>query len=100
MKPTKTPSGLKNPGKKFWKKVLGEYELSEAHDLERLKHSCQCLDEIDEFKKIVETEGRMVNGREHPASKAIREYTVLFSRIIRELGIDLTTTESRIPRKY
>lgn len=100
MKNPKVPLGLKTPGKKFWKKVLSEYELSEAHDLERLRHACTCLDEIDEFQKIIQNEGRMINNREHPASKALREYKVLFSRILREIGLDLAVSESRIPRKY
>lgn len=105
MKIPKIPAGLQAQGKRFWRKVLSEYSFCDAHDLERLKQCCQVLDEIQEAEEIVKDEGRFIKDRfeqkkEHPASKAIRENRVLFCRILRELGIDLTTTESRIQGKY
>ena len=106
MKIPKTPNGLQGSGKKFFKKVLSEYILSESHDLERLFMACRCLDEISAAEKIVVMEGRFIEDRfkqkrEHPAGKAIRDNKVLFCRIIRELGLDLEgTQESRPPRQY
>ena len=104
MKIPRTPSGLQAPGKKFWKKVLSEYEMEESYDLERLKQACGCLDEIYESQKIVVGEGRFVLDRfqqqkEHPAAKAIRENKVLFCRIIRELGLDLAIPGDSRPRR-
>lgn len=102
----KIPSGLKTPGRKFYKKVLEEYELPETHDLERLFMAAKCIDEIADDEKTVKEEGRFIEDRfnqkrEHPASKAIRDNKTLFCRIIRELGLDLATAqESRIPGRY
>ena len=102
----KIPSGLKVPGRKFYKKVLEEYDLPETHDLERLFMAARCLDEVAEDEKTVKAEGRFIfdrfqQKREHPASKAIRDNKTLFCRIIRELGLDLATAqESRIPGRY
>ena len=74
----RTPTGLKKIGKKFFKKVLSEYDLTEYHDIERLSQACKCLDEIDEAEQIIETEGRFIKDRfeqrrEHPAAKSIRD---------------------------
>ena len=102
----KIPSGLKTPGRKFYKKVLEEYELPETHDLERLFMAAKCLDEIADDEKTVKEEGRFIEDRfnqkrEHPASKAIRDNKTLFCRIIRELALDITDPgDSRPPRQY
>ena len=105
MKTPRAPTGLKTPGKKFWRKVLSEYQLEEAHDLERLFQACGCLDQINECEEIVKTEGRFVLDRflqkkENPASKAVRDNKVLFCRILRELALDIAVPDSRIPRQY
>lgn len=105
MKIPRTPTGLKAPGKQFWRKVLSEYQLEESHDLERLAQACGCLDQISECEKIVEAEGRFILDRfqqtkEHPASKAVRDNKILFCRILRELALDIAVPDSRIPRQY
>jgi len=100
------PPGLQAPGKRFWKKKLDEVVLSEAHDLERLRMACKCLDEISEAEETVKTEGRFIKDRwqqvkEHPACKSIRDTRIIFCRIIRELSLDLDTGEdSRPPKLY
>jgi phage terminase small subunit len=106
MKIPKVPNGLQSHGKKFFKKVLSEYVLTEGHDLERLFMGCRCLDEIAEAEEIVKKEGRFITDRflqrkEHPASRAIRDNKTLFCRIIRELGLDISSpADSRPPRQY
>jgi len=106
MKIPKTPSGLNTAGKKFWKKVLSEFELSETHDLERLSMACRCLDDLKEIENRVETDGKFTLNRygavvEHPGCKMIRDTRLLFIKIIREMGLDLVVPEdSRPPRRY
>ncbi len=105
MKTPRTPTGLKAPGQRFWKQVLSEYQLGEAHDLQRLQHACGCLDQIDECEKVVEAEGRFILDRfqqkkENPASKVVRDNKILFCRILRELALDIAVPDSRIPRQY
>jgi len=100
----KTPSGLQAAGKKFYKQVLADYELTEGHDLERLFMGCRCLDEIKEAEDIVKEEGRFINDRfmqkrEHPAAKSIRDNKIIFCRIIRELGLDIYTPDDSRPRR-
>jgi phage terminase small subunit len=106
MKISKVPNGLQSHGKKFFKKVLSEYVLTEGHDLERLFMACRCLDEIAEDEKVVTEEGRFIEDRfkqkrENPAAKSIRDNKIIFCRIIRELGLDISTpADSRPPRQY
>lgn len=106
MKNQKTPCGLQANGKRFYGKVLNEYEITESHDLERLFMACRCLDEISNDEGVVKKEGRFIEDRfhqrrEHPAVKTIRDNKTLFCRIIRELALDITQpVDSRPPRQY
>ena len=102
----KTPAGLQANGRKFWRKVMSEYVLEEAHDLERLSMACKCLDDIHQGEEQIKLDGMYVRDRygqvkEHPAAKVIRDNRIIFCRIIRELALDIETpSESRPPRAY
>ena len=101
----RAPSELKAPGKRFFRKVLGEYELTDHHDLQRLAEACKCLDEIHEAEQVIAIEGRFIEDRfgqvrEHPACKSIRDARTLFFRAVRELALDVEVPESRPPRRY
>ena len=105
MKTPKAPPGIGKIGSGFWKKSLNEYELSEAHDLERLAMACKCLDDECQAEKRVKADGMFITNRygsviEHPACKTIRDTRLLFVKIIRELGLDLQNQDSRPPRQY
>ena len=106
MKIPRAPAGLEATGRRFWKKVLGEFSLVEQHDLERLLMACKCLDDIEQCERVTEQEGRFVKDRfqqmkEHPAAKAAREHKMLFIRILRELALDIAVIpDTRIPRRY
>ena len=100
------PSGLGTNGKRFWKKVLTEFQLVDSHDLERLSMCAKCLDVIHEAETRLSVDGLFVENRygtstEHPGCKMVRDNKLLFVKIIRELGLDLNTAEpSRPPRQY
>jgi len=106
MKIQRAPSGLQTPGKRFWKRVLSEYELEEAHDLERLKMACKCLDDLEEAEQRIKKDGMFVTNRygnttEHPGVKMIKDSRLLFVKIIRELALDIVNPgDSRPPRQY
>ena len=106
MKIAKAPNGLKAAGKRFWKKVLSEYELTGAHDLERLSMAGKCLDDLAEAEKRVKDDGRFTNNRygsvvEHPGVKMIRDTRLLFVKIVREMCLDIVEPgDSRPPRQY
>jgi len=100
------PKNLGKTGRAFWKKVMSEYVLTEAHDLERLRQACKCLDDIAQAEERVKKDGPFHTDRygglkEHPGARVIRENRALFLRFIRELRLDLTTgPESRPPSNY
>jgi phage terminase small subunit len=106
MKFLKAPSGLKATGRRFWKNVLSEYELSETHDLERLCMAAKCLDDLAMAEKRVKDDGMFTKNRygnvvEHPGLKMIRDMRLLFIKIVRELALDIIDpSDSRPPRQY
>lgn len=106
MKIAKSPSGLKVNGRKFWKKVLSEYDLTDSHDLERLSMAAKCLDDLCEAEKRVKEDGMFTRNRygsvvEHVGLKMIRDTRLLFLKTIRELSLDISTgPEARPPRQY
>lgn len=103
---SRPPSGLKAPGRAFWKKAMSETVFEESHDLARLKMACSLLDEIADDETRVKKDGRYVEDRygslrEHPGVKSVRDNRTLFCRIIRELALDITPgPDSRPPRQY
>lgn len=105
MKIQKAPKGINSKGRKFWRKVLSEYELADAHDLERLAMACKCLDTLADAEERVKLDGLFSINRygstvEHPGIKMIRDNRMLFVKIIRELNLDIPAPEPRPPRSY
>jgi len=106
MKTPKPPGRLNGPGRKFWNRVLAEYVITEAHDLERLFYACTSINQICSAEKVVSSQGAFIKDRfqqtrEHPAMRTIRDNKLLFVKIIREIGLDLNTPqESRPLRQY
>jgi len=102
----KPPKELKASGRRFWRKVNSDFDLVEFHHFELLRQSCFCLDRIETAQKEVEKDGkafiqdRFGQLREHPALKVEKDNRILFARLLRELGLDIATTESRPPAQY
>jgi hypothetical protein len=68
-----------------------------------------CLDRCEAARKIVESQGAIIADRvggpkEHPASRQERDEKLLFSKLVRELGLDPNPPgESRppiLPNRY
>lgn len=98
------PAHLKAGGKTLWKDVAAKYEL-EPHHLRLLESACGCWDRIVEARTALRKDGALVPDRfgqikEHPAAKAERDNKGLFMRLVRELGLDLTTDEAPRARRY
>lgn len=105
MKIPKPPKELDTQGRKFWRKVLAEYDLQESHDLERLNLAAKCLDDLFEAENRVKIDGMFVTNRygnlvEHPGIKIIKDSRTLFIKIVREMCLDITAGDSRPPRRY
>ncbi len=102
----RAPKSLGVAGKRFWMSANKERIFSDVHELSMLEKAAGLEDKIAEDEATVARDGRYVRDRfgqprEHPAAKAIRENTIVFCRIIRELGLALVAPEdSRPPRQY
>ena len=102
----KIPKHLQTEGRKFWKKVLDDFDLQDNHHLKLLEQACHCLDRQQQAREVIEAEGifihdRFLQRREHPAAKTERDNKIIFARLIRELGLDLhDPAEPRPKRLY
>ena len=102
----RVPSHLESEGKKFWRQVLKDFDLRDAHHLKILENACQSLDRISEAQEQIKIDGayfrdRFGQPREHPAHATERNNKTLFARLLRELSLDLNIPEeNRPPGKY
>ena len=100
------PAELKKNGRQFWRQVHTEFEIAHGHDLERLVMAAKCLDDIAAIEHEIGSAGRFVKNRygnvtEHPGCKSLRDTRLLFVKVVRELGLDLTNAPpSRPPGRY
>lgn len=58
---TKTPTGLGARGRRFWRDITTEFELSNA-ELNLLEEACRTLDDLDRLQAVVEELGTVVTG--------------------------------------
>ena len=88
----RVPRGLGLRGKAFWKKAHEEFSFCGQGELELLKAASKALDTIEKAEKALQKDGLYIVDRfgvqkEHPATKTIRDYTALFSRLVKQLGL-------------
>jgi len=101
----KPPQGLGAEGRKFWRGVHRDYEITECHDLKILGLASGCLDRIFESEQEIERSGsyyidRFGQPKEHPAHKTERDNKILLARLLRELRLDIEPPGSRPPARY
>jgi phage terminase small subunit len=104
-KTKKAPNFLKTEGRKFWRGVLSEYEITETHDLKLLAEASSCADRIFEARAEIEKSGpyfidRWKQPKPHPAHAIENANKILFARLLRELNLDVQMPESRPPQRY
>lgn len=103
----KAPEYLSKNSKDFFNKIIKEYSLEEHH-IKTLILACECLDRIEEARLQIETDGayfedRFQKPKPHPALKTEEQNKIIFTRLIRELGLDIeqgNRESGRPPRLY
>jgi len=88
----RVPTGLRSRGRAFWKKVHKDFTFCGQGELELLHSCCKALDTIARAEQALQRDGLFIEDRfnvqkEHPAAKTIRDYTALFSRLVKQLGL-------------
>jgi phage terminase small subunit len=95
---------LKPATKRWINSLCKDYELESYH--ERLLLLCgQAWDRAQEARAKVDEKGPIVKDRfeqdkPNPAIDIERQSMLAFTRILRELGLDLNPDDSRPPRQY
>lgn len=96
------PKHLSGESSVFFTSVVESYEL-ESHHLKLLVAACECLDRASEAREALRRDGmvhkdRHGNLRPHPCCQVERDNKALFSRLIRELALDVEApAENRPP---
>jgi hypothetical protein len=93
----RAPKGSGPDGRKLWRAVLSDYELSE-HELSLLTRACRVADACANLQAIVDTEGplyttRLGETRTHPALVELRNQGLLLARLITALRVPLGDQE-------
>ncbi len=91
--PRKLTAKLSKSSKRFFNKIVNEYEL-ESHHLQILLQAAECLDLIEESRKMIKKDGayildRFQNLRPHPGLKVLAQEKITFARLLRELNLDV-----------
>jgi len=89
----KPPAHLSKSTKVWWRSVVGDYQL-EPHHLRLLQAACEAWDRLQQARELLLRDGLVVEGREggmrpHPAVAIERDSRVGFSRLVRELDLDV-----------
>lgn len=100
----KTPSNLKNGGRKLWKSVTDDYELGQ-HELTILLEAARTVDALEDLEAIVRKEGVTAvtpqGVRAHPALVELRQQRVTLAKLVASLRIPLEDDQEadRLPQK-
>ena len=97
----KPPNGLATRGRKFWRDVVDEFDLTDA-ERHLLHEACRSLDRIDALEALVATEGQTVTGSTgqtvlHPAIAEARQQRLVLGRLVKQL--DLPDEDEYTPAK-
>ena len=87
----RAPNGLGTRGRKFWKAVVAEFELTDVED-ELLLEVVRTLDRLDELEDQVKSDGTMVAGSAgqqvlHPAIGEQRQQRITLGRLLGQLQL-------------
>jgi len=98
--PTTPPLG--EAGMQLWRRVTGEYDMSDAAGYEMLKQACEAIDDLARYSEIIGQDGSMITtsaGRkEHPLIKHQAIARAFIVRTLSRLGLNFEPVRSSIGR--
>lgn len=85
------PADLASRGRKFWREITGQFELTKA-ELEILREVCRTLDDLDRLAACVLADGAMTTGSAgqpvvNPAMAEARGSRALLHRLVAALNL-------------
>ncbi len=92
------PKHLRPATKAWWSTVVHDYHL-EPHHVLLLTAACESLDRAAQGREAVEKDGAFFVDRHgarkpHPGLQVERDSRALFSRLLRELGLDVDAPDA------
>ncbi len=95
------PKGSKTAGRRLWKSVTDDYDLSGA-ELEILRSAVRVADALDDLAAIVVLEGVIepgVVGRAHPALVEHRQQSIALARLLSALRLPDSAESARLQHR-
>jgi hypothetical protein len=93
--PSQPPAGLHESGRGLWKRILRDFEISDAHGLEALYQICVASDRANECAEAIARDGAVIRTktgpRDHPALKHELQMRSFICRALARMGFDVIT---------
>lgn len=83
------PADLGEPEQDMWRRLQAEYALTDAGAIVLLELLCRNLQLSRECRALIERDGKIVNGREHPLLKVSRDADKQAANALKALNLDL-----------
>lgn len=86
------PTGLGTTGRRFWNRVMADYDNLRADEAVVLEHACRVLDTIARLDAALADAPLTVRGsvgqeRENPLLSEVRQQRMALSRLVRQLDL-------------
>ena len=87
------PKHLSRESKAWWRQVVSDYDL-ERHHLKLLQAAAESWDRVAQARALIERDGIVIKDRfgqqkPHPAVDIERHNRALFTKMLRELALDV-----------
>jgi P27 family predicted phage terminase small subunit len=86
------PPHLSESARQWWQSCVDQYVLQDHH-LRLLQLACEAWDRCQSAREQLDREGLILEGRQgakpHPAAAIARDAALVFSRLLRELDLDV-----------
>jgi P27 family predicted phage terminase small subunit len=99
----RTPSHLSKNGKKLFKKIQNEYQITDAGGLSILTSAIEAYDRVNECQQTLEADGltfldRFGQTKPHPLCNVQRDARSQFLTFLKALNLDLEPLRDTIGR--
>jgi P27 family predicted phage terminase small subunit len=102
--PVSTPPKLGEDGMKLWRRVTGEYDVSDAGGYEMLRQACEAADDLARYSEILARDGPMiktkVGPKEHPMVKHQMIARAFIVRTLSRLGLNFEPLRTSVGRPF
>src|SRR5262249_7918429 len=104
MKPKLVPARkLGREGQDLWNRIMSEYDVKDAHGIEKLTAACEALDRATALKSEIEKSGYMIESkgglRENPLIRNELQARAFSQRTLDRMGLGATHKAPALNRR-